>query len=226
MKSQSEECLEAEQAIFIVIGQAKERERSNFHSDGIVGNWTWQHDGDDDGDYYKLKNTWNSISIVWPDLTSGRKKQSSTPAATSTVIWGKGGSLTIKHNCLFLNDFKSPTCLCFDLALVPGEKNKQVIITANNMVAVPPIHKSFHSFRFTVSWRTMCVQKDQRVGPAAFCCVGTILNSWCKCCCSSAGVSRARFGASLLDPLNIPCNIKRMNDKQNNYKCPKSAALL
>ena len=179
----------------------------------------------DDYDY-GLKNTWNSISIVWPDLTSGRKKQSSTPAATSTVIWGKDGSLTIKHNCLFLNDFKSPTCLCFDLALVPGEKNKQVIITANNMVAVPPIHKSFHSFRFTVSWRTMCVQKDQRVGPAAFCCVGTILNSWCKCCCSSAGVSRARFGASLLDLLNIPCNIKRMNDKQNNYKCPKSAALL
>ena len=30
MKSQIEECLEAEQAIFIVIGQAKERERSNF----------------------------------------------------------------------------------------------------------------------------------------------------------------------------------------------------
>ena len=36
MKSQIEECLEAEQAIFIVIGQAKERERSNFHSDGIL----------------------------------------------------------------------------------------------------------------------------------------------------------------------------------------------
>ena len=30
MESQIEECLEAEQAIFIVIGQAKERERSNF----------------------------------------------------------------------------------------------------------------------------------------------------------------------------------------------------
>ena len=45
-----------------------------------------KYDGDDNGDDYELKNTWNSISIVCPDLTSGRKKQSSMPAATSTVI--------------------------------------------------------------------------------------------------------------------------------------------
>ena len=37
---------------------------------------------------YQQEITWNSSSMVWPVLTSGRKKQSSAPAATSTVIWG------------------------------------------------------------------------------------------------------------------------------------------
>ena len=66
--------------------QKKERGAISILVDLLVIGLDNKYDGDDNGDDYELKNTWNSISIVCPDLTSGRKKQSSMPAATSTVI--------------------------------------------------------------------------------------------------------------------------------------------